>query len=276
MSTRSEIIIEEVDGSASLVYNHFSGYPSYTGKILLENYQSEEKIRGLVAGGGIRNLKPELADVKYVRSEVPERLWNDRIYQIKTAPTVDDIVGWHGGSFYYKYSVKDGKWYIRACSASIGILHYTNDFVELTPKIVEKDMADFEYAVLFTLDEKVDGRLLYDLVNDLKKDNSDAISELIYNNISHVFHDEHFPCTVIERLYGEESGELKTAILHFPIQDLYIRLQDSQERGCCFDLFHKVYLYAALDIFYDLQPMTLEHISDVKCMVEKLERYAEN
>lgn len=56
MSTRSYIGIENSDKTVAAVYCHSDGYPSYNGRILLENYDTAEKVNELLSFGGISTL----------------------------------------------------------------------------------------------------------------------------------------------------------------------------------------------------------------------------
>jgi hypothetical protein len=62
MSTRSAIIIENEDGTAEGIYCHSDGYPGWNGKILLEHYQDEAKVRALIALGDISSLAAEIGE----------------------------------------------------------------------------------------------------------------------------------------------------------------------------------------------------------------------
>jgi hypothetical protein len=56
MATRSTIVKKNEDGSYTGIYCHWDGYPSHNGKILLENYNSQEKVDSLIALGNISSL----------------------------------------------------------------------------------------------------------------------------------------------------------------------------------------------------------------------------
>jgi hypothetical protein len=56
MSTRSAIIIEENDGTAKGIYCHSDGYPEHHKPILLKHYESEAKVRELIALGSLSVL----------------------------------------------------------------------------------------------------------------------------------------------------------------------------------------------------------------------------
>ena len=58
MATRSNIGILNNDNTITSVYCHWDGYPSHNGKILLENYNTEEKVRELLKEGNISSLEP--------------------------------------------------------------------------------------------------------------------------------------------------------------------------------------------------------------------------
>jgi len=63
MSTRSNIAMVLKDGkSAKMVYCHSDGYPSWNGKILLENYDTDEKVAELIKGGNMSSLGPVLGE----------------------------------------------------------------------------------------------------------------------------------------------------------------------------------------------------------------------
>jgi hypothetical protein len=57
MATRSTISIKEGD-KFKTIYCHWDGYPSNNGKILLEHYQDEEKVKKLISLGDISSLAP--------------------------------------------------------------------------------------------------------------------------------------------------------------------------------------------------------------------------
>ena len=56
MATRSTIAIRNDDGTVTGIYCHWDGYLSYNGRILQENYNTEEKVRELIALGQLSAL----------------------------------------------------------------------------------------------------------------------------------------------------------------------------------------------------------------------------
>ena len=60
MGTRSRIGILNTDGTVEAVYCHFDGSPSHNGKILLEHYTDENKIREFLSYGDLSALRPNI------------------------------------------------------------------------------------------------------------------------------------------------------------------------------------------------------------------------
>ena len=56
MGTRSTIAIQNDDGTVTGIYCHWDGYLSYNGRILKENYNTEAKVRELIALGQLSAL----------------------------------------------------------------------------------------------------------------------------------------------------------------------------------------------------------------------------
>ena len=62
MGTRSTIGVLNTDGSVTAVYCHWDGYPEHNGKILMENYTTEEKVRELIGFGSISSLGAKIGE----------------------------------------------------------------------------------------------------------------------------------------------------------------------------------------------------------------------
>jgi hypothetical protein len=56
MATRSTIGIQNDDKTIDYIYCHWDGYPANNGVLLLNNYNTEDKIRELIALGSISSL----------------------------------------------------------------------------------------------------------------------------------------------------------------------------------------------------------------------------
>ena len=62
MSTRSNIVRENLDGSFDLIYCHWDGYPSNNGKLLIQHYTDPAKIDALLRLGDLSSLAPEIGE----------------------------------------------------------------------------------------------------------------------------------------------------------------------------------------------------------------------
>ena len=56
MGTRSRIAMRNEDGTFTSIYCQWNGYPSWMGRILLENYTDEQSVHKLIALGDISIL----------------------------------------------------------------------------------------------------------------------------------------------------------------------------------------------------------------------------
>jgi hypothetical protein len=104
MSTRSAIIMKDGDGYKG-VYCHSDGYLSWNGKILLENYQDENKVRELIGLGDLSILRPELdSTTAYARDR-------GEVLNVAVGPTIKSVAKQiaHNG---YVYVFENGGWHI--------------------------------------------------------------------------------------------------------------------------------------------------------------------
>lgn len=60
MGARSRIGIYNEDGTVTSIYCHYDGYESHNGRILMEHYTTEEKVRELMKLGDLSNLGMEI------------------------------------------------------------------------------------------------------------------------------------------------------------------------------------------------------------------------
>ena len=84
MATRSNIAIENQDGSVSAIYCHFDGYIDGVGKILQENYNTREKMEQLIALGDISSLGETIEETVAYHRDRGEELQEPM--QHKTVP----------------------------------------------------------------------------------------------------------------------------------------------------------------------------------------------
>lgn len=60
MGTRSDIIVHRADDKWARIYCHWNGHIAQNGKLLAENYASQELAEALVALGDLSSLGPEI------------------------------------------------------------------------------------------------------------------------------------------------------------------------------------------------------------------------
>lgn len=126
MSTRSNIAIKNADGSVISIYCHWDGYPTNNGRILLEHYKDEGKVRQLVSLGAISSLgKSVLPTGKHTKEKrEPDVVlaynrdchedWDyvkPNVYKSEEDWRLGDLEEW-------AYLFKDGNWYVIDCHCS--------------------------------------------------------------------------------------------------------------------------------------------------------------
>jgi hypothetical protein len=119
MGTRSFIGFVNPDNTATAVYCHWDGYPSNNGKILLQNYETHEKVSQLLSFGNISSLGEEIG-TKHDFDKRPEgkctfynrdrnEEWNS--IKPKTYSNVAEFL--QKCDEEYTYLFRDNKWYFR-------------------------------------------------------------------------------------------------------------------------------------------------------------------
>lgn len=81
MSTRSRIGIKNQDGSIDSIWQHYDGYPSWTGAHLLADYNTAEKARALINQGDREHIDKPIADEEIgasIRHDANEEEFWDR------------------------------------------------------------------------------------------------------------------------------------------------------------------------------------------------------
>lgn len=123
MSTRSRIGMLNGDGTITSIYVHFDGYPNYMGPKLTGNYNTEEKLKKLLALGDLSSLEPNLTPPEGVKHtfmdphpETTVSYYRDRgepwketrpiTYRNKAQYAREDSV-----SYKYLFNPKTNKWY---------------------------------------------------------------------------------------------------------------------------------------------------------------------
>lgn len=104
MATRSNIGIKNTDGSIEMIYCHWDGYPDHHLPILTEHYNTEDKVRELLALGDISVLAERTERVIAYHRDRGEELHPARKYS-----NLDDALS---NKEDYMYIFEDNEWRI--------------------------------------------------------------------------------------------------------------------------------------------------------------------
>jgi hypothetical protein len=136
MATRSTIAVEHQDGTVSSIYCHWDGYPSWNGKILLENYNNIDAVEQLVALGAISVLGERLEPTP---EEAEEHTYDHAVKGVTVfyhrdrdedldVDTFENLEDYSRGndSQGYDYIFSEGQWYVNGKSLKY-VLNYYDD-----------------------------------------------------------------------------------------------------------------------------------------------------
>jgi hypothetical protein len=98
MATRSTISIETSKGIRS-VYCHYDGYLSHNGKLLKENYNTEEKVNALIDLGDLSQLGESLESTVAYHRDRKESLYINECSSLESLDGQD-----------YNYLFRNGEW----------------------------------------------------------------------------------------------------------------------------------------------------------------------
>lgn len=115
MATRSRIGIENADGTFTSIYCHWDGYPNHNGRILIEHYTDEAKIRQLMALGDLSTLGTEIGE-KHDFNESNKR-WctaygRDRGEENVSSMVHEDEAAFLACAEEYTYLFRNGEWLV--------------------------------------------------------------------------------------------------------------------------------------------------------------------
>jgi len=115
MGTRSRVAVMHGDVCKS-VYCHYDGYLDYTGRILLEHYDSTAA-NALIARGDNSGIKETLEEMNFYADRGEDNVsW-------KVAHTFDEFLEQVKGCWgEYYYVMRDGVWYAGAVYATTGLM----------------------------------------------------------------------------------------------------------------------------------------------------------
>jgi hypothetical protein len=116
MSTRSAIIIDNADGTAEGIYCHNDGYPEHHAPILLKYYNTEPKVRALIALGAISVLGPTIGrkhsfGKAYPSTTAYHRDRDDDKWNMHDCSWQAIAQHMFGCEHAYVFQAKDDKWY---------------------------------------------------------------------------------------------------------------------------------------------------------------------
>lgn len=122
MSTNSAIGVV-VNGKIKSVYCHWDGYPTFVGKLLVENYD-QAKATLLIAEGSISSLAAEIGvqhDFDAGRGVDAEKFKNmttfyrrdrgDDMWDVTISADAEEFLDSYGGEYWYILGT-DGVWYV--------------------------------------------------------------------------------------------------------------------------------------------------------------------
>lgn len=120
MATRSTISIQNADDTIDSIYCHWDGYPSNNGALLLEHYNTEDKIRELISLGSLSSLREKVKPIEGSKhsfetpdSDVTIAYHRDRgeNLQINKFSCISEY-NMQRNREAWNYLWKDGAWYV--------------------------------------------------------------------------------------------------------------------------------------------------------------------
>jgi len=103
MSTNGTIIVQRPGTNEfASIYTHWDSYPSHNGKILLENYNTYEKVIELIELGSLSELHPT------PDACVSHHRWRGDDKNINLSSNLSDHT-----DFQYSYLFRDGAWHFK-------------------------------------------------------------------------------------------------------------------------------------------------------------------
>lgn len=105
MATRSQIGIlnNEDDNSVTAVYCHSDGYLQHNGKILLEHYTDEDKIRDLIENGNMSSLGKTVEECEFYSD------WGEGM-EVYDYPSTKEFLE-EGQEFNYLFNPVTKQWF---------------------------------------------------------------------------------------------------------------------------------------------------------------------
>jgi hypothetical protein len=113
MGTHAIIAIQYND-TIQAVYCHWDGYFEGVGKILTENYKTEEKIDLLMSYGEISSLAPEIADCRFYERDMNYDYKDSKVFTDNIKKSAKEMLTEYAKSVYaeYIYLFVEGVWHM--------------------------------------------------------------------------------------------------------------------------------------------------------------------
>jgi hypothetical protein len=134
MATRSNIGIVNLDKSITAIYVHWGGYPEFVGKMLLNHYNNDDIVNGLMNLGDLSILSENMNPTEPHSFNNPQKgvcvaYGRDRGDTGSDSRTFEDLGEYEhfGSGVDYQYLFEDGKWMYRST--------YKGGWSDLTPEI---------------------------------------------------------------------------------------------------------------------------------------------
>lgn len=138
MSTRSNIGIINADGSVTSIYVHFDGCPSHNGRILLNHWNTEDKVRDLLKLGDLSILGEVIGEkhnfdahdftTKWCRAYGRDR--GEKGTKARKHKTVKEACSSFDNDYAYLFDPTENRWSFR---------EYDGPFEPLTSATCAKD-----------------------------------------------------------------------------------------------------------------------------------------
>jgi len=134
MATRSRIGLKTTKGIKH-IYAHWDGYPDYVGKILLEHYNTQEKINELLNVGNVSCLKPLIGEKHDFDNANPEwsvfygRDRDDKGEEARNTNNVTNFLKSVSDCWgEYAYLFRDNQWFYQDMHSANGFLPLADYF----------------------------------------------------------------------------------------------------------------------------------------------------
>ena len=124
MATRSTIWLKD-ENSYKGVYCHWDGYLSNNGKLLLENYNTLEKVKELISFGFISSLDTTIDKCVFYNRDREED-FDD--YEVSSLEEMGEFLE------EYNYIFQDNKWYVLDNSEELA-----EELIELTQEYISEN-----------------------------------------------------------------------------------------------------------------------------------------